>query len=1100
MEIFIWGLQGAFSLGLPLRWSGYLFGSLSIIALIALIHQGSKEAPHGRARFQGYRLILLVALLLLAPVVSGILWLRVPAESSLVVPGLPIGTGGPIIAVLGALPWMLAAGLLGTWEAMAVGFVVGLMRGGFQTHSLLTPLHMTLQAGLVAWLLRREYKEWLGKAARSPFFSGLVGGTTYGLLRSIENFTYSGGSPFDGLDFALALFAPTLLASILETGIAGAIAEGVRWRWRKVWHQPRRFVAGPYQRSMAARHVTVFLLLGTIASLVVLEGDWLLAKASAEEMLADQMSQTAIQAGEAIPYFIQTGRSLVRSTADVLASFGELNAIEAADLTQSMRRAPFFSQLDVVNPEGLPIRSSQSESALDFYPSLTVEDALTIVLAGVPQEVVVPPADDEASVHMGFLYPIASATDAPASGVLAGWTALDSNPMLLPVVQSLSLISPGEAFVVDERGVILLHPDHARLMTWVDLTGGEAGEIFTNSAPDGTRQSVFVFEVSGYPWRVVVTAPQSVVNSLALRIAARLFLVLVVVGALLVLAVYFSIRRLTLPLSQMALAAEAIASGELSKPVAGSGDDEVGRLAASFERMRSSLKSRLEEMGLLLNVSQTLASSFELKQAIPPILAGIQALCDADFVRLLLLPAGDTAGGTLETFQEGSDTGNWASLDEQVISLCLQGGQFVLDNPSRASAVLEIASLTEAIETIMGMPIKGKEIFLGALWIAHRKPHAYTLAEIDLLSIIAGQLEASVTNARLYQIAEQERMRLGAVLQATPNAVVVTDGYGNISLANPAAESVLHGRAQDAVGKSVAECLKVTQLAEFLLQTGSEARTAEVQLEDGRVMFASRRDVRAGRDALLGRVCVLWDITHYKKLDMLKSEFVASVSHDLRTPLSMLHGHARMLGAAGSMNERQQELVNQILEGTERMTHLVDNLLDQSRVDAGYDLDLEPMRIEAIVEDAIEICKPQASTRQIEIHLTLQEDMRAIEADAVLLRQAIGNLVDNAIKYSHQDGQVRIVVSQEQNHQRIRIEDDGIGIAPSDLARIFERYYRGHPSERSQADGPGLGLSIAKSIAERHGGRIDVQSRLGEGSVFTLFIPMRTDESTSDNL
>ncbi len=1092
MEISIWGLQGTFSLGLPLRWSGYLFGSLAILALIALGYQGRKEIPQGRIRFQGFRLILLVALLILAPVVGGILWLQIPAESSLVVPGLPSGSGGPIIAVLGALPWMLAAGFLGTWEAMAVGFIAGLMRGGFQTNSLLTPLHMTLQAGLVAWLLRREYKEWLGNAARSPFFSGLVGGTIYGLLRSIENFTYSGGNSFDGLDFTLALFTPTLLASIIESGIAGAIAEGARWRWRKVWHQPRHFVAGPYRRSMAARHVTVFLLLGTIASLVVLEGDWLLAKASAEEMLADRMSQTAIQAGEGIPYFIQSGRSLVRSAANDLASIGDLNAIDAADLTQSMRRAPFFSQLDLVNTDGLPIRSSQVEGALDFYQSLAVEDALAVALAGVPQEVVIPPADDDASVHMGFLYPIPSSPDAPALGVLSGWAALDSNPMLLPVVQSLSLLSPGEAFVVDERGVILIHPDHARLMTWVDLTGGKAGEIFISSAPDGTRQSVYVYEVSGYSWRVVVTAPQSVVNSLALRIAARLFLVLVVVGALLVLAVYFSIRRLTLPLSQMALAAEAIASGELSKPVAGSGEDEVGRLAASFERMRSSLKSRLDEMGLLLHVSQTLASSFDLKHALPPILAGIQELCDADFVRLLLLPAGSPTDGTLETFQEGSDLGNWASLDEQVISLCLQGGRFVLDNPSRASAVLEIASLTEAIETIMGMPIKGKEIFLGALWIAHREPHAYTPAEIDLLSIIAGQLEASVTNARLYQIAEQERMRLGAVLQATPDAVIVTDGYGNISLANPASESVLRGRAQDAIGKPVAECLEVAELADFLLQSGSEARTAEIQLEDGRVMFASRRDVLAGRDAPLGRVCVLWDITHYKKLDTLKSEFVASVSHDLRTPLSMLHGHARMLGAAGSMNQRQQELVDQILDGTERMAHLVDNLLDQSRVDAGYDLNLELVHIEAIIEDAIDVCKPQASTRQIEIHLTMQDDMQAIEADAVLLRQAIGNLVDNAIKYSHQDGQVRIVVSQEQDQQRIRIEDDGIGIAPSDLARIFERYYRGHRADRAQAEGPGLGLSIAKSIIERHGGRIDVESRLGEGSVFTLTIPMRT--------
>lgn len=1090
MDFSVWDFHDAFSLGIPVRWSGYLFGALTLVALLALIYQGRKETPQGKSRFQGNRLTLFVILIALTPLVSGFLWVGLPTRTSLVVPGLPSETGGPTIALLGALPWMLAAGFLGTWEAMAVGFVAGLVRGGFHTHSLLTPLHMALQAGLVSWLLRMEYKEWMGKAARDPLFSGLVGGISYGLLRSLENFAYSGGTAFDGLDYSLALFAPTLLAATIEAGIAGAIAKGVQWRWSKAWHQPKRLVSGPYRRSMAARHVTVFLLLGTIASLVVLEGDWLLAKASAEEMLASQMAQTAVQAGEGIPYFIQAGRSLVRSAAEDLASSDEIASIDTETLTQSMRRIPFFSELDVIDTDGGPIRSTQGESGLDFYQSLVVEDAISVALSGVPQEVVVPPIDDEASIYMGFLSPIASTPEAAAQGVLVGWTALDANPMLLPVIQSLSQLSPGEAFVVDARGVILIHPDRARLMAWEDLTMGETGEIFTSSAPDGTRQSVYVYEVSGYSWRVVVTTPQSLVNRLALRIATRLFIVLAIVGVLLVLAVYFSSRRITLPLSHMALAAETIASGELTKPVEGLGEDEVGRLAASFERMRSSLKSRLDEMSLLLGVSQELASSFELKHALPPILTGIQQLCDADLVRLLLLPVGGESGENLETFQAGSDTGNWASLDEQVISLCLQGGQFVLDNPSRASAVLEINSLREPIETIMGMPVQSKETFLGALWIAHHKPHTYKPAELDLLSIITGQLETSVTNVRLYQIAEQERMRLGAVLQATPDAVIVTDGKGNISLANPASESVLRGRAQEAVGKPAAEWLTEPELADFLLQSGSEVLTTEVQLDDGRVMFASRHEVRTGMDASLGRVCVLWDITHYKRLDMLKSEFVASVSHDLRTPLSMLEGHARMLGAAGSMNEQQQDLVKKILEGADRMTHLVDNLLDQSRIDAGLDLDLESVRIESIVDDAIDICRPQAATRQIELSLDMQHDMQEIEADAVLLRQAVGNLVDNAVRFSHQEGQVRIVVSQTEDQQWIRVEDDGIGIAPSDLARIFERYYRGHQADRTQVEGSGLGLSIAKSIAERHGGSITVESRLGEGSVFTLVVPM----------
>jgi len=1092
-----WGFDSSFSFGLPLRSSGYIFGILALAAIIILAWQGRKEIPAGVLRFSGRWSIMLVVLAVSAPLAAGLLWIRIPTSISLVIPGLPSESVGPVIAVLGALPWMLAGGLLGTWEAMLVGLIAGLTRGGLQTHSLLTPLNYALQAGLVSWLLRRDYSEWLGRAARAPIFAGFVGGTTYGLLRSLEHFAYSGQGPFDGLDYALALLGPTLLASISEAGIAGLIAEGVRWRWRKLWSRPKRLVAGPYRRSMAARHVTVFLLLGMIASLIVLEGDWLLVKAAAEEMLASQMTQTAAQAGDGIPYFIQTGRSLVRSIAEDLATQGGSNGISSQGLAESMRRPPFFMQLDFIGVDGQHTSSSQGETSLVLYDTLAVEDALSLVFSGVPQEIVLAPDSEGSPVQMGFLSPVFSESDDVAIGALAGWTALDTNPILLPVSEHLSLVSPGEAFIVDARGVVILHPDPARLMNWEDLTGGEAGEIFRNTAPDGTLQSLFVYEVAGYPWRVVVATPQRVVNSLAVRITARLFMVLAGVGSLLMLAVYFTSRRLTLPLRDMASAAEAIAAGELSKPVEGSGYDEVGRLAASFEHMRSSLKSRLDEMGLLLDVNQHLASSFELKNALPPILSGMQKLCDADLVRFLLLPAVDGASEGLESFQAGSDPGNWADIDEQVISLCLESGQFVLDNPSRASAVLELASLDVAMTTILGMPIRSKDAFIGAIWIAHTKPHSYSPAELDLLEIIATRLEASVTNVRLYQLAEQERMRLGAVLQATPDAVIVTDGSGNISLANPAAEVVLRGRAQDALGKPAADWLTSPELTTFLLQPGTDVRTSEVQISEDQVMFVSASDVDAGLGVPQGRVCVLWDITHYKKLDLLKSEFVAAVSHDLRTPLTMMHGYARMLDAAGGMSEQQMDLVGKIQDGIERMTHMVDSLLDKGRIDAGFGLNLESLLIEQVIEEAIETHKLQAENKQIELSVELQQDMQPIEADAMLLRQAIANLVDNAVKFTHQQGRVHLLVYQENDRQIVRVEDDGIGIAPSDLERIFEEYYPGGKAKGAQIGRPGLGLSIVKSIAERHGGRVFVESRLGQGSSFTLDLPIQASQAGS---
>jgi signal transduction histidine kinase/HAMP domain-containing protein len=1005
---------------------------------------------------------------------------------------LPREPVGPLIAIVGALPWALAAGLLGSWEAMLVGFTAGLLRSGLHTHSFLAPLHYALAAGLLSWLIRRDYADWLGRALRNPLIASLISGAALGLLGILEHFVYSGGAFFDALDYAISLLGTTLLASVIETGIAGLLALGVRWRWSRLWTRPTQLVAGPYQRSMAARYVMVFLLLGSIASLIVLAADWLLAKAAAEDMLATQMSQTAVQAGEGIPYFIQTGRTLIRSLSDEL----DVQEVSAQGLADSMRQAPYFGALDFVSGGGDRVVSSQGEEASTAYDSLAIESTLALALAGVPQEIVLPPESTGAAARMGFFSPVYSSTDETVSGALVGWTALDTNPLLQPVVQLLSMVSPGEAYIVDGRGVVVIHPGYLRLMEWEDLSGGESGTVFQNTAPDGTLQSVFVYDVDGYPWRVVVTTPQRVVNSLAVRIAASLFLVLAIVGILLVVAVYLTSRRLTLTLRKMASAAEAIAAGEMATAVEESGEDEVGRLAISFERMRSSLKSRLDDTSLLLDVNQHLASSFELKQALPPILSEVQTLCGADLVRLLLIPGSEGALDQIESYQAGTDPGNWVSIDEQVIALCQQGGRFVLDNPSRASAVLKLGAIKNVMATILGIPLQSKDLVSGVMWIAHKKPHAYSATESRLLEIIARQLEASVTNVRLYRLAEQERLRLGAVLEATPGAVIVTDSAGDILLANPAAEVVLRGQAAEAVGNPAADWLVSPELADFLLQSGAEGLTAEIQLDDERVMFVSASEVRAGQELPAGRVCVLWDITHYKQLDSLKSEFLASVGYDLRTPLAMMHGYARMLRASGGIDDQQIDLVSKIEDGVERMTRMVDNLLDQGRLEAGFGLNLERTRLDEVILQAVATYRPRAENKQIELSLDMEDSMDPILADAVLLRQAIGNLLDNAVKFTRQHGKVQVLASQQKDRQVVCVRDNGIGIAPADLARIFEKFYRAGRQEKEKVEGPGLGLSLARSIAERHGGRLTAESQLGEGSAFTLELPLRAPGSS----
>jgi PAS domain S-box-containing protein len=543
----------------------------------------------------------------------------------------------------------------------------------------------------------------------------------------------------------------------------------------------------------------------------------------------------------------------------------------------------------------------------------------------------------------------------------------------------------------------------------------------------------------------------------------------------------------------MAGVAQSIARGNLEQPVLDKGEDEIGQLALSFERMRRRLKARLDEMSLLMNASQEFTRSFDLSRSLPPILDGIRELTDADLVRLSLEHP-ETFESRLEVYSAGVDPGNWAALDSQVLALTRDKGRFTLENPGRAKAVLNIEALSAPIEALSSIPLQNEDVFVGALWLGYRQPHVFTPDELRLLSILSAQLGVAVSNTRLFQRAEQERLRLTAVLEATPDAVILVDQRDRISLANPASEIVLNKAPEEALGVPIEQAVKPQSLLSLLIEPGSESRSSEISLPNGQVLYASVSDIPAEEEGASGRVCVLWDITHYKKLDTLKSEFVSTVSHDLRAPLTLMRGYATMLTMVGAMNEQQKEFVSKILGSADQMGELIENLLDLGRLEAGIRLDLESVPVGDVIQSVLDSYRPQAVNKQIDLEVELSEEMQPLEVDTTLIRQAIANLVDNALKYTPAKGEVNITAFQRNERQIVQVRDSGVGIAPTDQARLFEKFYRARGRATLNVKGSGLGLAIVKSIMQLHGGKVAVDSKLGEGSVFTLEFPIHPEE------
>jgi two-component system phosphate regulon sensor histidine kinase PhoR len=392
---------------------------------------------------------------------------------------------------------------------------------------------------------------------------------------------------------------------------------------------------------------------------------------------------------------------------------------------------------------------------------------------------------------------------------------------------------------------------------------------------------------------------------------------------------------------------------------------------------------------------------------------------------------------------------------------------------------------------LVAMALHHENRDMGALWIAYAQPRNFTDEEIRFLGTLAGQAAVAVSNALLYASAEIGRQRLEAVLVSTPEPVLVFDEQARLLLVNAAALQVPGLVISAAPGRPINETVSPKELIGLIIQPQEEKRSScKVNLANGRVYYASVSAVNAeGRP--VGKVCVLQDITHFTELDKLKSDFVATVSHDLRSPLTLMRGYVTMLQMVGELNEQQKNYTRKIISGVENMTRLVNNLLDLGRIDAGIGLQIERILAQEVVEQVIGSLQPQATQKNIQLtHEGLDQPPVFLEVDRALMQQAVYNLIENAIKYTPTGGQVRVKLQPQGNEVVFEVHDTGIGIAPLDLPRLFERFYRSTRREAYAQRGTSLGLAIVKSIAERHEGRVWVESQLGKGSIFFLEVPL----------
>jgi len=337
-----------------------------------------------------------------------------------------------------------------------------------------------------------------------------------------------------------------------------------------------------------------------------------------------------------------------------------------------------------------------------------------------------------------------------------------------------------------------------------------------------------------------------------------------------------------------------------------------------------------------------------------------------------------------------------------------------------------------------------------------------------------------------------EKAKLEAILTHMADGILALDREGRVLIANPAAARMVGVRPEKAVGKPVSEVLGGILSEEALRETlkGSRGISQEITLRRPvyRALRAQFAPLRNEDGRLAGTVVVFQDITDQERLESLRKEFVANVSHELRTPLTTIKSYVETL-LDGAMEDRdlRSHFLEVVDEETDRMVRLVNNLLDLSTLDyEGANLEMKPFSLAGAIRDAVEALAVQSQKRRMTVSIEAPPGPLTALGDRERIQQVAMNLISNAIKFTPEEGDVKVSIHQAGDWYRVSVKDNGIGIPKEDLPRIFDRFYRVDKARSRQLGGTGLGLSIARQIVEAHGGQIEIKSEMGEGTTVTF--------------
>ncbi|MBN1485903.1 MAG: GAF domain-containing protein [Chloroflexia bacterium] len=519
---------------------------------------------------------------------------------------------------------------------------------------------------------------------------------------------------------------------------------------------------------------------------------------------------------------------------------------------------------------------------------------------------------------------------------------------------------------------------------------------------------------------------------------------------------------------------------------------ENARLYSRIRQERDRLESLYEiarQLHANLGIEDILSHVLELALTSVGALAGSIILLDGQGQlrhSILSRPGQDSFSLLQRVIREGAAA--WVIREKQAL---------LIRDTHSDSRWIELQGKPWVTRSAILVPLLVQDQILGVLTVDHPQVNRFNQDDLALLLSVASQASVVVQRAHLFAAIQNERARLEAVIEGTADAVVLLNESGQVLHMNHSAAHLFGLESPDPTSKSL-DWLAISPALQSLITPQSlreGPRRAEIPLEDERIFYATLNPIPS-----VGAVLTMQDISPLKELDRLKSDFIATVSHDLRSPLGAVQTLTEMIEVAGPLNKDQRRFIEQVLFSVDKMIALVQDLLDLTRIEAGVEMSMAPCQLAAVIADAVDQVEALAAIRSVSLQVVVAPDLPLVWGNGRRLGQVITNLLDNAIKYSPSRKEVLFRAYPQGDILQVDVTDYGPGIPNADLPYVFEKFYtirQNKPGEK----GTGLGLSIARSIILAHGGKIWVKSKEGEGSTFSFSLLCRDmPAQTSDKL